>query len=230
MNNTFTLFEVNRAFYEKLRLKLVDSGFLPDIVTFLTMEQDLITAGTNPTLAKKQASTAYQNACKALSTYIEVFGVGDYSGRGEFKGSMFVIDRLHFDKGNVGTFKEKFYVDESGILKEYELPKFTRNIFYQISYATNEVRLDNAMNQILFDTFGVQGWLKGIKDDGTETEGSFEYAEVSNADTSDGKYIERSFRYEAKNLHLETPKLTNDNVSMLQVFIPSIETTKKTLF
>jgi len=226
VDSTFTLFEVSRAFYEALRVQLVSRGHLPNIATYLQMEQDLITSGVSVSLAKKQALQAYQTAKKTINDLIEVFGVGDYTGRGEFKGSMFVVDRLNFDRGKVGTFKEKYYKDVLGTLKEYELPKFTRNIFYQVSYATNEVRLDNLMNQIIFDTFGVEGWLNGIQDDGSETENRFEYAEINNADNSDGKYIERNFRYEAKNIFLETPKVTNENVTRLKIFMPSLETYK----
>jgi len=200
----FTLDQINRAFYEPLRLHLVENGYLPDIIG----------------KTKEQFETEKQAIYNAKKPLIQVFGVGVYKARQAVENNKIIIDRTGIFEGQISNSDAKFYTEkQDGRFVERQYPNISRNIEYQISYVTDNGAIDNLLINILLDTFGNTRTLFGVNSDHSFTENSFTFAEVGNTDNTNGKYIERFFRYMVKNVYISDAKVSQEDVAPMEKFI-----------
>lgn len=185
----FTLDQINRAFFEGLRLKLVALGHLPDTLLYNT-------------------DSAFKTACDNLSKpLITIFGVGSYKARQNVKNNKIVIDRLTISQGSIGFIGAE-YKASGQEYQEKKYPQRTENITYQISYVCSENSMDNIMRNIIASTLDTRGKLKGVNENRTLTTDYFLYDKNNEAENINDDYIERYMRYEVSNVLLTEPQIT----------------------
>lgn len=204
----FQLAEIDRAFYEHLRIAIVAQGLLPDITAYADAE-------------------SYATALQAINNPIEIFGVGNQVARGRVKDNKIVIDRILLQKGNIGALSVETHTayEEGGVEKRRRerFPSSTYNITYQIGYTTNNIESDRILHQIILDKLGGHGFLNGIKQDGTMTESKFHYDNIDYRDMSSGDYTERIFRYAVKDVFISENAVLEEGLSPLIDFQPDIQ-------
>lgn len=197
---TFTLDQINRAFFEAIRLKLVALGHLPDVLIYNT-------------------DASFKTACDALTKpLIKIFGVGNYKARQGVKNNKIVIDRLNISQGSIGFVGARFVLEEledpeseaqqeAQQYQQITYPQRTENVNYQISYVCSDNAIDNLIRTIILSTLDVRGRLKGVNANRTLTENYFLYDKTNEAESNNDGFIERYLRYEVSNVLLIKPQI-----------------------
>ena len=201
----FKLEEIDRGIFEALRLKLVSGGYLPDIALF------------------QNDSAGYDAAKKLIAqngTLIEVVGVGDISARGELHLNKIFIDRTDGRPGNIGGFATKTYLPNTLDPEKTDIylnPTSSDNITYEITYITNLTRVDRIIYQAIRNVFKRNGYVYGIKQDGTRTAKGFEFYYRTEMDKSGNKFMEKTFMYEAVDVFIEEMEFLETVVKITEI-------------
>lgn len=205
----FSLAQIDRAFFEVIRLRLVAEGYCPD------------RAINQTEAALKAAKQAIANSGKQL---IEIFGTGNYEDRQAVKNNKIVIHRLNIDKGNIGGWGVNQYQEQSSSYLKTKLPAETVNINYQISYLTNSIAYDRIIHEILFSLFTKKGNLQGVNEDGSKTANFFDYERIDYKDLSADKYIEKAIRYQTTDIVLAEEVQTIGSISRIETIDTNLQT------
>lgn len=206
---TVTYEELDRIFYERIRLALVESGLLPDI----TLYSDI---------------TAWQAARATLRTsllldrkvMVDVLGVGSWDDKGEKADARIVIMRGSRTPGSIGgspsTFMES-YIDAGGNRKfrKYKAPDSSDNLAYEIRTSTNDTETDKVMSRLMDKAFGRRRYLPTIDEQGKPTLKDVLVISTGTFDFTEQRYIERAFRYLIEDVFLQEPELIQDNIPVL---------------
>lgn len=203
----FEIEQIDRAFFEPLRLELIASGYLPDITLYTTAVQ-------------------YETAMNALTTKVELFGVGNQKARGRVNNNKVVIDRINISDGSLGGGQAvKSYLKTSPTnFTRYTTPASTSTLTYQISYVTDSHSIDLAIHKAILKTFQSNGYLRAVNPNGSLGD-FFRYQRTDYKDNSDGDFIERHFTFNAINIAIAQQILLEETqVSPLITFTPQITT------
>ncbi|RUP41616.1 MAG: hypothetical protein EKK63_05005 [Acinetobacter sp.] len=209
----FTKDEIANAFFEKLRLKAVELGYLPDFPTFANVND-------------------YNNAKKAIviggKQIIEIFNIGSSASYGEKNTNNISIVFQDREPAKMGVGKAVEYVQDGAGYKKYTSPDLRYNLMFKITFSTTTEKYASIIEDIIYSCFGGRGYMLGVKDDATSTTEGFDYNINGYSDTSDENYIERSIHYKAINLDLTgwtevgvVAKITQINVSLASTVMPS---------
>lgn len=201
----FDISEIDRTFFELLRLELVAQGFLPDR-TLVTTPAGIKTAKANIVTGGKEV--------------IELFGVGNYKDRQKVSTNKIVIDRLQTDLGGIGSYGVYTYRAKddaptpAGYIKE-QLPANTSNVLYQITYVVESTKYDRIIANIIQNVLDNRGCVQGFREDRTRTEHYFDYVQTDYKDMSGSDYIERVYRFTVSNIYLRPNKVVDTNIATL---------------
>ncbi len=193
---TFTFDQVDRGISEAIRLRCVALGLLPDRATAANIDA---------------YSAAKQTIRDGGGKIIEVYGIGSIQARDESEYNSIFIDRDDSVPGTIGMFGTKTFTERldipSGktVYDVYLNQTGTVTLEYQISYMTDDTNYDRILQQIIFDTLKVRGFLYGVNDDGTPMTRGFNTSYRTAIDKSGKDWIERSFRYDVPDIAIETP-------------------------
>ncbi|WP_338761831.1 hypothetical protein WAF17_16360 [Bernardetia sp. ABR2-2B] len=196
----FELAQLDRAFYDYLRRRLVENGYLPDIAT----------------LSESNYKTQMQSMASSQKV-IEIFGVGSIKARGRVDVNKVVIDRIDISPADIGAYNTKYYKKTSETTYEKRVrPSMTYNVTYQIGYVTDDTIEDRKLMDLILSTFGAMGCKNGINPDFSKTENYFHYRQVDFKDNSDGDYFEKIFRYSVQNVFIYQDTIEDTNICVLK--------------
>ena len=209
----FTRDEIANAFFESLRLKTVEMGYLPDFPAFANVND-------------------YNNAKKAIintnKEIIEIFNIGSSDSFGEKNSNNISIILQDREPSKMGVGKAFEYVPYNNGFKKLKSPELRYDLNLKISYSTTTEKYGSIIEEIIYGALDGRGFMYGVKDDGTAMTGGFEYKVAGYSDTSDDKYIERGIHYKALHLDLTgwkevgfVPKTTQINISLSSTVIPT---------
>jgi len=199
----FELQEIDRAFYDYLRVELVSSNLLPDISILSKADY----------LLQLKAMIESPN-----SKVIEIFGVGDVKARGQVNVNKIVVDRIDMNPADIGAWGTIRYEKNEAetAYNKYKRPAGTYNVTYQIGFVTDNTEDDRFLNNLIMSVFDAMSCKNGIKEDFSKTDNYFDYLQTDFKDNSDGNYFERIFRYRVQNVFIIADKLTSDNIGILK--------------
>ncbi|WP_291726173.1 hypothetical protein [Bernardetia sp.] len=195
----FELSQLDRAFYDYLRRRLVENGYLPDISTLSESDYK----------AQMMSMTTNQKV-------VEIFGVGSVQARGRVDVNKIVIDRIDLSPADIGAWGTVRYQKNETAYNKYKRPPATYNVTYQIGFVTDSTREERKLLNLILSTFGAMGCKNGIKEDFTKTENYFDYKQVDFKDNSDGDYFEKIFRYQVSNVFITPDSLESDSIGTLK--------------
>ena len=206
----FDLSEIDRAFYEYLRLAIVSKNWLPDISVL--SQADYFT----------QINALISNEIRV----IEIFGVGSIKDRDRVSNNKIVVDRIDIGPDTIGAFATTHHKQTPDTTyQRLARPAMTYSVTYQIAYVTDNTEDDRRIHNLILYTLGAMGCKQGIKSDGTKTENYFDYKHVDFKDNSDGDYFEKIFRYKVSNVFLSPDTIEEENIGRL--IEPSIDVLDK---
>lgn len=202
-----TLEMLDRSIFELLRKKVVLKGFLPDIVA-------------NPTSAQYKAA---KDILRASTPLIDVCGVGYAEDRNEKSINKIVISRVSSDRGALGGWGLSYFEEYQNVqgdtrFKKYSLPDQQRSINYQIRIISTSARFDRIMDTIVTGTLGMNRQHKGVANDGSDTDKTFDMLFIGDADVSIPEVWERVYSYRVPDIFIgeEEDYLLNENIVPLQ--------------
>lgn len=205
MVNLHTLQEIDRIFYEYLRLKVVELGYLPDKLLY----------------ANKQAyDTARKGIKLSGKELIDVFGHSTEENRGETTLNRFVVCRLTSEAGSMGgspaTYFER-YTDALGKIKfrHKYYPEQSRNLNYEVRLICGSGVYDSLMSGIIDEALGYRRYLKTILPDRGVSLADIFVERNGEVDISGCGYIERIYRYEANDVFVQAGELIRENIPVL---------------
>lgn len=208
----FELSELDRAFYEYLRLAIVAKNWLPDISV----------------LSEADYFTQINALISSQIRVVEIFGVGSIKDRDRDSVNKIVVDRIDLGPDSIGAYGTKHYERTSPTTyKKLARPSMTYSVTYQIGYVTDNTEDDRQLMSLFLSVFGAMGCKQGIKEDGTKTENYFTYTQVDFKDNSDGDYFERIFRYKISNVFISPDTIEDENIGVLTDIQIEIETKKE---
>lgn len=209
----FTLEQIDKGLYEAIRKAIVKSGFLPDIllypteVSFLAQRILIEQSGKN---------------------IIELFPVGFQQSKQEIRYNSIYLERGEIAQGDFSTSRVVDFIEKpaDGIIpKSYDkvlMPDYPVNISYTVTLFTNTSLYERIIYKILQDALGKRKFMPGVKLDRTFTDPKFWLFYQGNTDTSGADFIEKQYRYQAKDIILDDPELIYNVPEMNEVVIESM--------
>lgn len=224
MVTTVTYDEVDRLFYERLRLAAVAAGLAVDVNLY----------SGNP--------SGYQTARDALKAtltplkkrLVEVFGVGSWDDRGEITDSRIVVNRLGERPGSLGGSPVAYYEaykDNSGAdkFKKYRYPDMSSDLDYEVRIITKSILMERIMSTIVGNAIGRGRYTQTVDDSGQFTPNYVMVVSNGGFNLSGQSFIERGFRYTVEDVFLQDPELIADNIAPINtvqfsLYLPDSQT------
>lgn len=127
--------QIDRMFYELIRLGAVSAGLLPDVSAYTNVED------------YEAAKTVIRNA---MGNIVEVFGVGAGSSRDVKDVTKITIDRQDITKGTLGAVGKYWYEkQEDGSYRKYKYPDFSSHIEYHIRWISEMAKFERIVYHML---------------------------------------------------------------------------------
>lgn len=200
------LADIDRLFFERLRLEVVAQGFLPDMVAYSTSEEYALA---------KQAIITSGNQL------IEVYGVGAKVTRGQLDYNRMVVTRSGSDKGTLGGVIGGEVVEVPGSNpKEYqrvEYESFSKDLTYEIRTVVKNTAYDRMLNDLLFYSLRERSYHPVVLPDGSFDEENLvlvEFLGEASLNASE-EYLERLYKFVVKDVMLSRAKVLNINIKPL---------------
>lgn len=199
----FKIEEVDRGIEWALRDQAIARGLEVDLRAFIISGDE----------------SGYEAAAAALEPRVEVFGVGAYKDRKQLKENNIIIDMLDIEDGDIGfTPAEHFYPNT--LTSDFNVKTVSDGTYdqlYEVRVFSTNVALDRELNMIVINALGRGRYIDGIADTAlTPTEDQFFIARVGTpANLSSNKFIERVYRFVAKDLELEEEILRESNIAAI---------------
>jgi hypothetical protein len=147
---------------------------------------------------------------------IDVFGVSSRDDREEKLVSKFTINREPKVKGDIALAPSEIvtsYMDgENQRFRREKLPEFCYDIPYTIRLITDHTAHDRIMSHALDNSLGDRRYLKPIDEDGNETADFILVEFTGGYDLSSKTFVERIFKYVAKDVWLQDSILVRENI------------------
>lgn len=198
----FTLAQIDRGIFEILRVALVQSGFLPDILVHTTQN-------------------AYQIALQAIKTSgkipVNLYGVGSWNAKEKLKFNTIIIERKERNLSALGYRGIPITTQKStGEYQTQKLPYETAELKYNITLICEDVQNERLLQSLIMQTFDSFTEIKGVNDNGSFTENTFLFFNENIINTSTADMIEIQFRFKTSELILIDLKTLDNNVAPLQ--------------
>lgn len=218
----FTLEELDRMLFERIRLAVVDAGYLPDQLQSSTVAQ------------WEQARELLRNSLPEPKQLIDVYGVSTATNKDEITSAKIVLVRKETEQGSIGaagvTYFEK-YKDGNGDTKFNKLmyPEETRYINYEVWCTSDNVVYDRKLAEIVTEALGYKRYVKTYDfTTNTETDKEVFLQEAGERDYSKGEILERVYFYRLGDVFLQKTKTIRTNIAELkEVVLGVVPTTVK---
>jgi len=182
---------VERSIYERIRLELVDKGYLPDITLY----------NSNTALNQTDWEAAMATIRTTMGFCIELFGAGSYEKNDDKKVPRIVIDSGFFSEGTLGGDQTTYFqlADDNLSYEAYKRPPQASQLdlnIHVVASSTKEIRIVQAVLGLALQTRGYLPLYTEIPNEIQET-GNFFYKRAGVADlpqTEEG-VLEKIFRY-----------------------------------
>ena len=197
--------ELDRIFYEYLRLKLVALGYIPDKLLSTTKQE------------YDTARTAVKTSGKEL---IDVFGHSTEENKGEKSLNRFVVGRLNSEDGTMGgspaTYSER-YEESEGVFKFRKkfYPEKSRHINYEVRLICGSSAYDSIMSVIIDSALGYRRYVKTILPDGSLSTVDVLIERTGDVNMSEKGYIERVYRYKVMDVFIQDAELIREGIPQL---------------
>ena len=194
---------VDRALTEALRKKVVEFQRFPDVTQHSTPEQ----------METAKATLVANTPDKQL---IEVFGVGNSDSRSEKLYNRIIVDRVGLKespKSFIG--QHRYERNANDTFTKYEISPNLFDIDYEVRIISNSVKLDREIHTIVFSALPVKKYVKFVDDNGQDKDQGFWLDFTGNVDLVKEKFIERIFRYTARNVFITEDTVVSNNIPQL---------------
>lgn len=186
--------EIDRTVYERLRLALVASGYLPNITSYST-------------------ETEYTNAKSAIHLskggVIEVMGVGAAESRDAKQSTKIVIDRKGADIGTIGGFPATQFEKVGDTFTKRNLPDTTMDLNYDIRVISNSVKFERIATEAILAAFGMRKYIPITVEYNQDSKDVILMNFKGDVDVSAAGMRERLFKYSAMDIWI---KMYDDDV------------------
>lgn len=195
-----TLQELDRTIFKYIENEVISRGYMISKSGF-TNRQDFENA-------KKDL---LNNSTESQFELIEVFGVGPSEKRDETKTSKITIDRMGSSPGEIGSFPEVCFSENTdNTFTKMQSPRTSENISYDIRIITSSIKFERICQEILYKSLGNHKYLTGI-----ETAETIELKREGFSNQSATRMIEILIRYTAENVTLEEGTIISDSIPKL---------------
>lgn len=196
--------EIDRMFFEHLRLAVVAAGYLPDQTAYTTQQ------------AYETAKETIRNSTNPKKGLIDIFGVGTPESRDEKTTSKIVIDRKPSDRGTLGgagIFYYEPYMDGSTQkFRKMRMPEESKILNYEIRYSTDSAKYDRIIYSMIENICGYKRYIKTVDSTGAITNKEVFVEIAGEVDLTEGSYIERVLRYRVVDVFMQSAVLITDNI------------------
>lgn len=204
-SNYFTLAQIDRAFFEVLRLKLVSLGYLPNKLLLSNID--------------------YENEKKNLqnnNNLVDLYGVGGYEVKEQIKYSTIIIERINEKYGDISNSDDIIFDRQTdGSFKTYFLPRSMSNLSYQIRIICKDIKKERILDSIVRSVILTKGYFMGVNEDRTTTQNLFAYQRQGNINLSlSPPYIEKIYPLEVVNVFIDNREFKENISAMIE---PKIE-------
>lgn len=185
----FTVEEIDRAVYNRLRESAVAFGNLPDVLLYQTDPSGY--------------AAARQSKGRGL---VDVFGVGAADSKGEKTVNRIVVSRQRRSFGEIGGWPAKELVVTSPTTwLSRDLPDTTVNFEYYIRSITNSAEYDRVLFDIIYRAFGTRRVVYSYSPDLQQRSEKY-FLGVLEDDLllSDDDYKERLYRFRIYDIWLDS--------------------------
>lgn len=203
---------VTDEIYETLRQKLVLLGYLPDILTYDTMNNDVNIV--------ESEMTRYDTDLKAIVTAkgfaIDLKGFGSNLSKSEKAVPRIVIDIHQFLPGNLGNDTNIYYElhPDGYYIRKRDAPVLSNLIFCVYAVAKNQQQII-LLNDIIINTIPFRGYMKRTNEAALRYSNNF-FVQIKDKGHTPGLpegILERYFIYEIPDLQEIRPIIiTGDNI------------------
>ncbi len=185
----FKLKNIDRAIEWALRDAFIGAGYWPDERNFILTDDE----------------TGFNNAVVAMSPRVDVFGVGNYTDRGQLKTNNVIISRLPIENGSINFSNPFAYVlQPDSTYTKIKTPRSTSDISYRITLVAYDVETEREINEIIHSVFGNRESIFGMNDDLTNmTEEFWIFRTGSPVDLSGKDFIEKVYQFVVTDVILE---------------------------
>jgi len=206
---------LERSVFHKLRKKVVEFGYLPDITTFDVENSNAATA--------KVAEEAYLSAIRSIATSmgyaIEIFNYSNNQSYGSKDVPRIVIEMESFNQGQLGTDPSGRYVLNTTTNK-YERVLDTSllsDFYFNVHLIANTVKQIRKLHEIMVNALPRRGYIEWYNEDGYKPSENLMVRYISMADYTflQEGIIEKVYRYEIPDIHEIDPMVISSNISKI---------------
>ncbi len=182
---------VDRSIFEKIRLLLVEHGYLPDITQY--PDTDTGVQGYNNRMAQIVADKGFA---------IELFGAASSQKRYSKKCPRIVYTPRRIFAGDLGGGPDVIYESKGQTYDGKTRPPQTSELQFDISLVSNEIRQERVMNSIIGLALSKRAYVPFYTNVTTGDTEEFFVTQMSYRDVPDTKYgiIEKIYTYKALDL------------------------------
>ena len=195
---SFSLAEIDRAIEWRVNDEMISRNLIPDKRAYIIAND----------------TVGYNNAYKALSEKVKIFGVGNYTDREQLTANNIIINRLGIPDGDVGVGYPFFftYNEAIGKYEKKEGAQGSYHIEYEIRFFCDNTTLERKLSEAMLVIFPRRTFLKGIVDETLkETDENFLITKPSTpVDMSTGKYIEKVMRILVNDVDITPEKIIEE--------------------
>lgn len=182
------LTELDRTFFEYLRLRIIQAQRLPD--------------WRNLTGTLEEKRTAYRAAKENINRPIEVIGYGNAVDRGTKYANTIILDRKTILEGSLGGFKT--FVTQDNI-KFKERPKTSKDIVYEVRFFSENIFDFNLLENIVVGLFTNSPYFKYISPNAWDLTGANLFTQYTGlVDISDNNFNEKVLTFAVKDVFLDS--------------------------
>jgi hypothetical protein len=192
--NMISYDELDRLFYEHIRLEVVAQGLIPDVTLYANAED----------------YKAAKEALKATGVeLVEVFGVGSYEAREAKSINKIVIDRMGRKKGEIGGAGATYYEKEqsTGKFSKYSFPDTTFHVEYAVHTVGNTTQYDRIMAEIIDKVLGSRRFMPTVDNSGNFTNHLVLVCLDDETAISTYNYLERLYSFICEDVFIKPSKL-----------------------
>lgn len=185
----FKIENIDRAIEWAIRDEIISRGYWPDQRAFIASDDE----------------SGFNTALDAMTTRIDVFGVGNFKDREQLRVNNVIIDREDITDGDIGYSQPyRFDLQSDFSFKKIRTAQGTSHLEYEVRFVCDNVALDREINMIMIKSIGRRTFVYGINDDLTNMDEGF-WIERNGppVDMSDKDFIERVFRFIVKDVVLD---------------------------
>jgi hypothetical protein len=194
------LAEVDRGIFERLRLVLVEEGYLPDVTT----------------VAEGDWEMAMQAIRQSGKEPITLYGVGAWKSRGEILTLAIIIERTGRELSSLGYDGSRSYVPNGSGFNVYQSPLETAILKYSITAVGQTQAHEYLLQNIMYQAFGVSKSLEGYTEAGSPTPERFVLQRGAISNQNDADFVETVFTYSTRELLLEPDTLIGTTAGIQQ--------------